>query len=296
HLEGHTQAGMGLKIAAIFGGPSTVTTPEVALSATGLPLEPVQVAAFNKSTIARRDLPLDESVSMPISDHELNAFGLPCEPSLAIEKSGASVARVSYASPCKAMGQVELRYGDLEFTDVLDFAGHLILDVPVLGGDRTLMVTSPDGDVLTAQMPSSVNGLAWRAALNWRGETGLSIHAYEFGANFGEPGHVVAGAVRPSSLGRIMRLGDATLTDGAVAEVYGLPLLGNAPTGTVELVVEAQVTPTNCGRDITAKVWNPQAAGGFRPVDVSVSMPDCTTIGETMMLKNLIQDLKLAAN
>jgi hypothetical protein len=66
--------------------------------------------------------------------------------------------------------------------------------------------------------------------------------------------------------------------------------------GTVHVSVEAEVTAFNCATDVSGQTIQRQGDGSMRPVSVTVAMPDCDAIGEFLVLKNLLRDLKIASN
>jgi len=61
------------------------------------------------------------------------------------------------------------------------------------------------------------------------------------------------------------------------------------------LTVEVEVTQENCGREIAAQ--SIQLNAGLEPsaIDLTMTLPDCNAIGEFLVLKNMFEDLTLAA-
>ena len=82
-----------------------------------------------------------------------------------------------------------------------------------------------------------------------------------------------------------------------MAEVYTFPTSRASDAGTVALTVESEVTDANCGRDIAAQSIAPRGAGKPpRTRDLVLSVPDCGAKGDFLVLNNLLDDLKIAAN
>ena len=60
--------------------------------------------------------------------------------------------------------------------------------------------------------------------------------------------------------------------------------------------VEAEITQANCGRDVEAQSIQKTADGELKTQDLVLAMPDCNTVGDFLVLKNLLNDLKIAGN
>ena len=130
----------------------------------------------------------------------------------------------------------------------------------------------------------------------------MQIHALEFGSEYGEDGHVWADSARDQSSaslgegGFLSVLGNPDIDNAYVAEVYTFPTDVAKRSGEVVLSVEAEVTASNCGRDVEAQSLQISAGGPLKTQDLVLSMPDCNTVGDFLVLKNLLNDLKVAGN
>lgn len=232
-----------------------------------------------------------------------NAFGLPCGPMLSGAPAPAAMVELTLSAPCRADATVEVRAGPLQFTARTDALGVLRLSVPALETEMPLGVRFADGSEVTAEIASPDAAKFTRVALQWQGAgSGLHIHALEFGARYGEPGHVWAEAPRAPEValtgrgGFLTRLGTGTGETDRLAEVYTYPLGVSERDGLVRLSVEAEITAANCGRDVTGQTLQPGIDGRPESVEISFAMPGCDAIGEFLVLKNVLRDLKVAAN
>ena len=84
--------------------------------------------------------------------------------------------------------------------------------------------------------------------------------------------------------------------DALMAEVYTFPTLTSDSAGRIGLSVEAEVTAANCGRQIAAQTLQLKPGETLRSRDVTLDMPACDANGDFLVLKNLFEDLKVAAN
>lgn len=162
-----------------------------------------------------------------------------------------------------------------------------------------LSYASGDGAIAQAEVPS----LAFydRTALQWRGESGLQLHAREMGAEYFADGHIWSGAqgsVEAAARGEggfLTRLGDAAAPEPLLAEVYSFPA-GTAQTnGDVSLSVEAEITSANCARDIAAQTLHWQSEGALATRELALAMPECDAVGDFLVLDDVVRDIEVAA-
>jgi hypothetical protein len=80
-----------------------------------------------------------------------------------------------------------------------------------------------------------------------------------------------------------------------MAEVYSFPRAASSRNGQVTLSVETEVTAENCGRDVSAQSLELRNGDTLRTRDMVLSVPNCSAIGDFLVLNNLVEDLKIAA-
>lgn len=268
--------------------PKDIDIPPLPAVSTGLP---VQVANADTG-----------STTLPIpSQDERSSFGLSCGPTLTAAQVADGLVNVSLTAPCRANEQITISHDPISFSAVTDALGTFEITVPAMTLTADFTATFEDGFVsmATVDVPSVV--LLERVAIVSDAAAGFQIHAREFGAEYGEAGHVWAGApgmpVRtPTGGGYLLQLGDPTLDDAVVAEVYTYPSGGSAQSGVVRLSVETEITARNCGTDISGTTIEPGANGELTTMSVTVAVPECDAIGEFLVLKNLLRDLRIASN
>ncbi|MGR3761211.1 hypothetical protein ACUXV3_13950 [Roseobacteraceae bacterium NS-SX3] len=205
-----------------------------------------------------------------------------------------AMVRLSAASPCRAGGRVTVHHQGMMFTATLDGAGDMAVDVPALAEHAVFIVEPEAGQGAAAS--ARVEGLEGldRVVLQWSGSAGFELHALEYGAAYGSPGHVWHGAAPGDGSGTLVRLGDGSRLAPRIAEIYTLPRIGRS-SGTVELSAEAEITALNCGLDATAQSLF-YRDGRLRSRDLVLQMPDCSETGGFLVLNNLLENLKIAAN
>ncbi len=240
-----------------------------------------------------------------VEEPRANQFGLTCGPILSAagaDAAGNAMVHLTLTAPCHGDEQVTVRNGDLAFSARLDPLGTLTAEVPALSRQARFTVTFADETETTTQADLPGAGQIERVALVHRGETGLQIHALEFGADYGDRGHVWAEASRDADEAALMGggfltvLGDPTLDQPYMAQVYSYPSGTRDIGGVIRLSVEAEVTAFNCDTEVQGRVIEPGPSGEADTVEMTVAIPDCSAIGEYLVLKNLLRDLRIASN
>ncbi|KAA9006919.1 translocase [Histidinibacterium aquaticum] len=224
-----------------------------------------------------------------------------CRTTLTAEPAEAAMVDLTLESPCMAEEQATIHHQGMLFTMLTDEAGTARASVPALSEAAVFIASfeSGDGAVATARVPSLPD--FDRAVLQWEGETGLQLHAREFGAAYGSEGHVWQAAARGPEVaatgegGFLVRLGDGAGVSPLFAEVYTFPTAASPVSGDIFLSVEAEITEESCGEEIAAQSIQVKADGAADALDLTLAMPGCDAVGEFLVLKNMLADLTLAA-
>ncbi len=268
-----------------------LAAPQLALPGLGMP---DRMAGHEP---AERYVPPSEADPFAV---ERNALGIPCGLTLSGSSRPPAMVSLTLTAPCRANAQVVVRHGDLEFTGLTDTLGTLVVRVPALAHPAVFEAVFPDGTREETEVLVPDLAEVTRVVLQWTGDPGLSLHAFEFGAEYGELGHVWADAPRSAQAaingrgGFLSRLG-IEAGNAKMAEIYSYPVGATNTDGVVRLAIEAEVTAANCGLDIQGTSLQAGLAGGLDPVSLTLAMPDCDAIGEFLVLKNVLRDLRIAA-
>ncbi|QJF49775.1 hypothetical protein [Roseobacter ponti] len=216
------------------------------------------------------------------------------------ETRASAMLAMRVEAPCYAGETVSLSHKGVTFSDVLDASGRMSVDIPALEQDARVVVTFENGRNATAASTVTTIALYNRVIVQTKAGTGVQIHAREFGADYGQEGHVWSGAPRdPESVGTgvggfLSTLGNPETEGQDVAQIYTYPVTLSGASSTVDLTVETEVTELNCGRTITASTMRVIKGGDATVKDLSVDVPGCETVGDYLVLINPLEDLKLA--
>jgi hypothetical protein len=248
---------------------------------------------------ARADTRFDEQ---PVPADPSVQTGAPegCEIGFTAMAAPAAMVNLALEAPCFANRVVEFSHAGLRFTEVTDENGVVQIAVPAMEEMARFTAAFQDGSRATAEVLMLTLGGYSRIALTWEGETGFDLHALENGAGYGEPGHVWAGAQygpERAVLGEggfAVRLGG--LPVGHTAMVYSHPAHLADTWTDPEISIEAEVLPATCERTISGKFL--RAVPGAEPMvsEVTIAAPGCDAVGEFLVLKNPIQDRRIAHN
>lgn len=254
--------------------------------------------------LASVDIAVDGNSAPSLSTDAASAQGIAqgadCEPSMAAKPIEAALVSLTIAAPCHAAQSLTIHHEGMMFTATTDASGTTTVVAPALSEAAMFIAAFNDG--LGAVAEATVADMVGydRVIVQWQGQAGFEMHAMEFGANYGEAGHVWREAARDAQAaldgkgGFLMPLGDINAAAPLLAEVYTFPS-GTAPAaGTIKFSVEAEVTATNCATDVSAQTLELGAKKGVRIADLTLSMPECAAIGEFMVLRDILNDLTLA--
>lgn len=225
-----------------------------------------------------------------------------CEIVTSAEPLAAAVVNLTMMAPCMGNERVTIHHNGMMFTQTTAADGSLNVQVPALNENAFFMLVFANGDGASVQ--THVDGLEFyeRVVVQWKNNTGFQLHAREFGADYGENGHVWLNAARDLSAaakgegGFLTHLGDENAPEPMLAEIYTFPSATSKSDGTIALSVETEVTAINCGRDIEAQSLEMRSAGNLKSQNLLLSVPGCDSIGDFLVLNNLMEDLKVAHN
>lgn len=248
------------------------------------------------------DMPLVQTAAIESESATETAVELLCDVTAAARPIAAAMVNLTLSAPCLVDERVTVHHSGLLFNQTTDATGAFDITVPAMEQEATFVVAFTNGEGAVAQ--TTVEELADydRVALQWKGDTGFELHAREFGADYGEDGHVWSGATRDMSFavtgqgGYISLLGDASVPDGLLAEVYTFPRDAAQGIGSVDLSVETEVASNNCGLEIEAQTLQTHSGNDITSRDLTLSVPDCEASGNFLVLNNLFEDLKVASN
>jgi hypothetical protein len=218
-----------------------------------------------------------------------------CPITLDLVPEANAMIGIVLAAPCAPDTRVVLRHAGLAITAKTSMTGSLFMSLPALDARGEVSATlRGEPAVENAVAIPDLAGLR-RFGVQWQDADAFQLHAFENGAAFGAPGHVSAAAAQmpkagdTANAGFMTVLGETKVSLPMLAEVYTFPA-----TGTLEIVVEAAITAKTCGRELLGETLT-STGGTVVTMDVTLATPDCTAIGDILVLNNLVADLTMAS-
>lgn len=245
-----------------------------------------------------------ERVTAPVEPlpQERATAGFDCDISLSAAANAGAMVDLKLSAPCYASERVTIHHHGLMFTEITRPDGSLRVSVPALSTHALFIASFDGGDGATASAEVPALPFYDRVVLQWKGDTGLQLHAREFGASYFTEGHVWAASAGDLSRtargegGFLTRLGNADAAAPLIAEIYSFPVGTSKLSGQIALTVEAEVTEANCGVQVEAQTLERHGDAPLRVRDLTLDVPACDSTGDFLVLKNLIEDLKIAGN
>lgn len=231
-----------------------------------------------------------------------SAPGFDCAISLDATPNAGALVALELSAPCHASERVTIHHHGLMFTEITGPDGSLRVTVPVLSEQALFIAAFDNGDGETASAEVSSLPFYDRVVLQWKGESGLQLHAREYDAPYFSEGHVWAASAGDMTRtakgegGFLIRLGNTDAVEPLMAEIYSFPAGTAHQSGNVAVSVEAEVTEANCGKQVEAQTLESNGDAGLRVRDLTLNIPACDGVGDFLVLKNLIRDLKIAGN
>lgn len=244
------------------------------------------------------DDPIPTPVAPITEETELSALGLPCDITVTATAMPAAMVALDVMAPCRTEAAVTINHSGLQISSTTDALGLLTLDIPAFETPAFFSVAFSDGveETVLVGLPDLYD--FDRIGLNWQGNMGLELHAMEFGAAFGDQGHVWHEAPATPEVAIAGSGGFLTLveTGDSFAQIYTLPRATLREGDSVRLSIDAPVTQTNCTREVMAWTLRMEGGGPVDVTDLNFTVPSCDAVGDVLVLQNLLDDLRLATN
>lgn len=258
---------------------------------------PVPVAPPAASALPAQALPTGEDGAP-----DTNAFGLSCDVDVTVSAMPAAVVALDVMAPCQPEARIEIAHAGMTITGMTDAMGLMTMDIPAFESPAFFNIGLPDGTTEVAMVGLPDLPEYDRVAVQWSGDSQLELHAMELGAAFGDPGHVweqapgeMADALTGSG-GFMVEIGTPDMDDPRIAQVYTFPRRTLGTGDSVRFSVDAPITTGNCSQPVVASTFEIAPAGDIRVTPIRMTMPSCDTVGDYLVLQNILRDLRLASN
>ncbi|UWP98414.1 hypothetical protein [Aliiroseovarius crassostreae] len=223
-----------------------------------------------------------------------------CTPSLTGRVEDLAMMTLTVEAPCNANAEVEFSHEGLRFTEYLDEEGRVEVTVPALTRDAKVSAYLAETSAAHLELTVPEAAQYRRAALVWRGATGLQLHAFEEGADYGDEGHLWAD--HPGGLTRAMGGQGGFVTvlgsvaQGYAADIYTFPAYMMRSLSGPEMSIEAHILETTCNSEIEGVFLRANGKDHPREMPVRIAAPGCDSVGEYLVFSDMAQELTIALN
>jgi hypothetical protein len=228
--------------------------------------------------------------------------GEDCSAVLWLAPAPAAMIDIAFDAPCHPGARAVVRHGGLAITGLISPDGALDLSLPALSTEAEVTIAVRGGPTVRQSVAIPDAADYDRVAIQWMGEDSFELHAFEFGARFGDPGHVSAASpygpnrALAAEGGFLTALGDDRVDLPLLAEIYTFPVAHSRRGGEIDFAIEAAITPQTCGREMLGESLEMRDGAPVVVNEVSLQMPGCEDPSGFLVLNNLLSGLTIAGN
>jgi hypothetical protein len=241
-----------------------------------------------------REMNTEESAPMMGVISAVPAIDDTCKVGLSTIALAAAMAHLAITAPCHKNADFVISHEGLQFSGRTDAAGHAEVVTPIISRDAWLAVLFDNVEFARTAIYTPDVSEYDRTILQWRGAVQLQLHVLEAGANIGEAGHIWTGSSHTAELatlgqhGFVTSHGTRTAAISYQAQIYSYPAHFDRGDISVTMPVGLMVTSQNCGRLIDVQLIQVVSGRVWVPIDVSIQVPTCDSVGEFTMLPDAI--------
>lgn len=241
---------------------------------------PSFIGSLPMPQVSRAAVPQSFVADIVARQANISNLGTACAPDVALTTGTGAMLDLKITAPCLPSTIVKVAHSGLSFTMPLSMIGAASVRLPAMEENASVAVTLSDGETLYAETSVPQTRNYARVALQWDGA---------------DPGELIAAA--PAVLnGEVFHLGQSSDAEGKVLHVFSRRIDDVATSGVVRLSLRSDVTAENCATGHAAKVHRAVPGEPVSAYDLQITGPGCGAVGQSLELKNVLQDLKLSQN
>lgn len=147
------------------------------------------------ATLAIFALPCALGAALPFENAAKAARSAACgEPGVSLSPEAGGLTQISVASACRAGELVSITYADATLLERLDKDGKSSTLLDCFAGDAAITIAFEDGTSVARQPVTDDLTRYSKVAILWSSAVDLDLHAFEYAAAPGDPGHVWSAA------------------------------------------------------------------------------------------------------
>ena len=265
-------------------------------------IEPVLPVQRSHNTLEQPDvLGLSNSrkpAQKPTIQPQFSPFGLNCDVRFSATALPTAMVQLNLTAPCHISAPITIRHNGLLFTATTSNIGHFNINLPALQQDAKFDLLLAGSNTYTAKINIPTATDFRRVALVWAGQASMEIHAFELLSSATKTKHIWRNnpenphRALQGRGGFLIRFDGGTKPNASHTEIYSFPTGPFVKPTTTRLHVKISTDKNSCGKNLTVTALQSAEAGKLEATNYSLTMPTCDKVGEHLLLKNLLTDLK----
>lgn len=207
---------------------------------------------------------------------DISAFGFPCTVKMDVAPKRGALLDIAISAPCKPYETVRILHAGLSFDVGLSLTGQAQVTMPAMAYSSEIDTIFEDQTRLSTPVVMPELAEYVRIAVGWD--------------------HLDARIEGDAP--RFLPLDAYVLGDGPgrVLQILSHHLDPESRSGVIRLSVRSEVTAQNCKASQQAQVLQHFPGTPATRYSMELAKPGCHRIGDNLVLKNILPDMKLAAN
>lgn len=230
---------------------------------------------------------------------KFSPFGLNCDVHFSAAALPTAMVQLNLTAPCHIGSPITILHNGLVFTATTSNIGHFNINLPALQQDAKFDLLLAGSNTYTAKINIPTATDFRRVALVWAGQASIEIHAFELLSGATKTKHIWRNSPENPHRalqgrgGFLIRFDGGTKPNASHTEIYSFPTGPFVKPTTTRLHVKISTDKNSCGKNLTVTALQSAEAGKLEATNYSLTMPTCDKVGEHLLLKNLLTDLKI---
>ncbi len=220
-----------------------------------------------------------------------------CSLNLSAKSLRGARIKLELIAPCHKNKVVTISHAGLRFNEIVDNGGMVSIIIPVLSDPANIEVSFADGVSKSITTPVKDLSSIQRTIIAWSGRKNLGLQIDENAFSSAQNKQITAqnaGSYKESFLlggGYLTTLGNADLGTGKFIQVYST---SNPNDIFVDFSIVLDDPNSMCGNKFSIKTVRYTSDLGPQSTSKNISIRNCSTKNESIVLKNMLRNLIVA--
>jgi hypothetical protein len=220
-----------------------------------------------------------------------------CSLSLSAKSLRGARIQLGLIAPCHKNKIATIIHAGLRFNEIVDNRGRINIIIPVLSDPANIEVSFADGTSKSITTPVKDLSSIQRTLIAWSGRKAIQLRVDETAYDGSQDKQISAQNARSykesyiNGGGYLTSLGNINIEDGSFIQVYSI----DNPNGVfVDFSIVLNNPYNNCGGWFSLETVQYTADMGSQSASNNISIRNCSTKNESIVLKNMLRNLIVA--